>query len=74
MKSKTGECYETPKDVQGVIDEFEWLGIMCKSGEFRNGKPVYALTEFGKKFGDDNPGEAFDPAVRALIQCKLREN
>jgi hypothetical protein len=68
MKEKS---YEVPTDVQGVLDEFEWLGIVRKSGEFRNGKPVYVLTEFGQTLGDENPGDKFDAAVNDLVRRKL---
>lgn len=62
--------YTEPKDVRGVLDEFEWLGIVRRSG-YRKGKPVYVLTEFGEKLGDDNPGDKFEPAVKALVRRKL---
>ena len=60
--------YTAPKDVRDVLDEFEWLGIVRRSG-YRKGKPVYVLTEFGKKLGDD--GEMFEAAVKALVRRKL---
>lgn len=65
--------YSTPTDVQGVLDEFEWLGIVCKTGEFRKGKPVYIMTEFGRKLGDENPGEKFIAAVEMLARRKLAQ-
>ncbi len=72
MKGTRSAPYETPTDVQGLLDEFEWLGILCKTGEFRRGQPVYVVTEFGKKLGDVYSGEAeFNAAVRALIRRKL---
>jgi hypothetical protein len=63
--------YTAPTDVQGVLDEFEWLGIARKTGEFRKGRPVYTLIEFGRKLGDENPGEKFSAAVEALARRKL---
>lgn len=70
VKDTTKEPYQVPTDVQGVLDEFERLGIVRKTSEFRNGRPVYELTEFGEKLGDDNPGESFDAAVDALARRK----
>lgn len=62
--------YAAPRDLQGVLDEFEWLGIVRKTGEFRNGRPVYIMTEFGRKLGDENPGEKFSAAVEILARRK----
>lgn len=54
--------------LQNVLDEFELLGIVRKTGEFRKGKPVYVMTEFGKQFGDEHPGDELDAAVKALLR------
>ena len=61
-----------PTDGQAVLDEFEWIGIIRRTGEWRKGQPVYALTEFGLRIGEDYPGEKeFNAAVEALILHKL---
>jgi len=65
--------YSPPTDVQGVLDEFEWLGIVRKTGEFRKGRPVYIMTEFGRKLGDENPGAKFSAAVEMLARRKLAQ-
>ncbi len=65
-------AYEAPKNIQDICDEFDWLGIFRRTGEWRRGQPVYALTEFGRKFGYENRGEKeFAAAVEALTRRKL---
>jgi hypothetical protein len=61
----------SPKEVQAVFDKFEWLGLVRKTGVSRKGQPVYELTEFGVKLGEDNPGQPFEAAINALVQRKL---
>ena len=64
--------HSAPTDVQGVLDEFEWLGIMRRTGEWRKGQPVYAITEFGRRIREDYPGDKeFSAAIEALIRLKL---
>jgi hypothetical protein len=35
----------TPEDIGEAMRELERLGLVCRTGAFRNGEPVYVATE-----------------------------
>lgn len=55
--------------LQEEFDTGERLGILKKTGDIRNGKPVYCMTEFGTKFFDAHEGEDFEAAVERLARA-----
>ena len=64
-KPQTGP---TMDDLQNALDDLESAGIVRKTGEFRKGQPVYVLTEFGRTFRDEHPGDDVGAAVEALLR------
>jgi hypothetical protein len=42
----------TRQEIEEIMLEIEARGELFRTGEFRNGQPVFALTEKGKAFGD----------------------
>ena len=57
--------------IRATLAEFERLGLVAETGEMRNGRPVFALTEFSEKLREQYPNEEdFWAAVDALERQK----
>lgn len=48
-------------EIQRTLDELEADGLVRRTGELRNGEPVYALTERGQRWGCDDAAERREP-------------
>jgi hypothetical protein len=49
-RDRKRRLFNTPvADVQGIFDELERDGLICRTGEMRNGQPVYVATALGKR-------------------------
>ena len=42
-------------EVNRTLQELEQLGLIEKTGEFRKGRPVWAVTEYSKHLGETAP-------------------
>jgi hypothetical protein len=67
-RAKQRACLES---IREALAELERLGVVAKTGEMRNGRFVFALTEFSKKLQEQYPNEEdFWAAVEALERQK----
>jgi hypothetical protein len=63
----TGEGQTMEDEIQQALAQLESLGLVAKSGEFRQGRPVYVTTVFSQKLRDAHPSEEeFWKAVEQL--------
>ena len=46
VQEKEGRRPLTPEECQKVLDELERLGLAMRTGEYRDGFPVYVATEY----------------------------
>jgi DNA-binding FadR family transcriptional regulator len=59
------------ESIREALAELERLGMVAKTGEMRNGRPVFVVTKFSKKLREQYPNEEdFWAAVYALERQK----
>ena len=65
-RARQRACLEL-SSIREALAELERLGVVAKTGEMRNGRPVFAPTEFSEKLREQYPLWA---AVYALERQK----
>ena len=53
-RAKQRACLEL-SSIREALAELERLGVVAKTGEMRNGRPVFAVTEFSEKLREQYP-------------------
>ena len=49
---RPGNLVLSDPQVDEILKEFEAVGVVRRTGETRNGRPVYVLTEIGKELDE----------------------
>jgi hypothetical protein len=56
-------------DVEKAVLELESVGVIHRRGEFRNGRPLYDITEFGRQLDDACRADgSFSQAIDRLVE------
>ena len=55
--------------LQETLDELVFAGLIEHNGKYRNGRPVYAMTEFGRRFHEQySTDESLSAAIDELLK------
>jgi hypothetical protein len=60
---------EWRRGVEAMMERWASLGLLKRTGDYRNGKPVYAKTAFFDRLSEQHPtNQAFEAAIDALVK------